>query len=202
MTEARSSESRLRILRAAAAIAAESGYEATTISKITKRSGLPVSSVYWFFKDKDELLAEVVRHSFEQWLADQPTWDPLPPNVSVTDGLRAILSQSVRTLADAPDFLRIGHMLTLEARDREAAGRRVFLEIREDVERTITDWFAGELKARVVEQRPGLPQQLARIVIASTDGLFLAHQIDDVWDPDEFVSLIVDIVEAAISEAD
>lgn len=64
--------SRERILAAAAEIAAEAGYEGTTISKVTKRSGLPVSSVYWFFKDKDELLAEVVRHTFESWIAVQP----------------------------------------------------------------------------------------------------------------------------------
>jgi AcrR family transcriptional regulator len=37
--------SRRRIVDAAAQIAAEGGYEGTTISKVVKRSGLPVSSV-------------------------------------------------------------------------------------------------------------------------------------------------------------
>src|SRR3712207_7163102 len=49
--------------RAAAEIAAEHGYAGTTIARITERSGLPASSVYWFFEDKDDLLAAVDRKS-------------------------------------------------------------------------------------------------------------------------------------------
>ena len=93
--------SRLRILKAAAQIAAERGYEGTTISRICERSGLPVSSVYWFYKDKDELLAEVVAHSFTEWLADQPAWHATP-DVPLGESLRLILTRSVRSLPDAP----------------------------------------------------------------------------------------------------
>lgn len=194
-------DSRERILEAAAAIAAEVGYEGTTISKITKRSGLPVSSVYWFFKDKDELLAEVVGHSFDVWLAGQPAWDPLPEGVPLTDGLAAVLAKAVRSLPDAPDFLRIGHLLTLEKRETEPAARRRFLEIRDAVEQRIAGWFTGELDPVLLASRPELPRQLAQLVIATTDGLFIAHQIHEVWDPDEFVCLIVDIVQAAVTAA-
>src|SRR6185312_12889685 len=44
--------SRERILKATAAVAAERGYDGTTISEITRRSGLSASSVYWHFTDK------------------------------------------------------------------------------------------------------------------------------------------------------
>lgn len=200
--EGRQSElSRRRILTAAAEIAAEVGYEGTTISKVTKRSGLPVSSVYWFFKDKDELLAEVVKDSYERWIVVQPVWSQPPEGASLAEALTAVLQRSVRRHTAAPEFLRIGQMLTLQTRSTESAARVLFLEIRDGVEQTITQWFRAGLPADVVERRPDLPRELAQLVIAANDGLFLAQQIDDFTDPDEFVTLIVDIVEAAIAGA-
>ncbi len=189
--------SRERILAAAAEIAAESGYEGTTISKVTKRSGLPVSSVYWFFTDKDALLAEVVRHSYGRWAAGQPVWADLPAGTPFLDGLTAILQRSMRALAAAPDFLRIGHMLTLQNRTTESAARTLFLQIRDGVELTITDWFAANLPPDADRHRPDLPRELAQVVLAANEGLFLAQQIDDFWDADEFVTVVVDIVRAA-----
>jgi AcrR family transcriptional regulator len=193
--------SRVRILRAAAEIAAESGYEATTISKVTKRSGLPVSSVYWFFRDKDQLIAEVVRHSFDEWLARQPPWETVgtEDRRPLGEQLRAILARSVRSLPDAPDFLRIGHLLVLESRVVEPAAREIFLEVRDGVEASIADWFRARLDAEFVSRREELPRDLARIVIAATDGLFLSHQMAEDWDPDDFVTLVVAVVEAAVA---
>jgi AcrR family transcriptional regulator len=193
--------SRERILAAAAAIAAESGYEGTTISKVTRRSGLPVSSVYWFFKDKDELVAEVVRHSFEEWIAGQPDWAPVSSGGSLPDGLRAVLDHSVRSLTLAPDFLRIGQMLTLENRETEPAARARYVQIRATVEERITAWFAAGLDAQLQTRRPHLARTLARFLIASTDGYFLATQIDEPWEPAELVDLLVGTVEAALAEA-
>ncbi len=91
-------------------------------------------------------------------------------------------------------------MLTLQTRSTESAARTLFLQIRDRVEETIADWFAAALPADVVARSPELPRQLARVVIAANDGLFLAQQIDDVCDPDEFAAIIVDIVMAAIDE--
>lgn len=195
--------SRDRILKAAAEIASECGYEGTTISRVTKRSGLPASSVYWFFRDKDHLMAEVVRHSFEQWIAAQPRWERDPRDERpLAEGLRAILSRSVRTLRDAPDFLRIGHMLLLESREVEAEARRYFLATRDAVSNTIAAWFTSHFGTELQARRPELAMDLARIVVAATDGLFLAHQInDDDWDPDDFVTVVVTIVEQAVAAA-
>lgn len=190
--------SRLRILRAAAEIAAECGYEATTISKITKRSGLPVSSVYWFFRDKDHLMAEVVNHSFQEWITTQPRWDQPDPKRSVGESLRAILSRSTVSLSQAPDFLRIGHMLLLESRKVEPAGRELFMQMRHGVEENIATWFAAQLNPSARTRRPKLCTDLARIVIAATDGLFLAHQIDQVGAPEDFVDMVVTIVETEL----
>ncbi|MEV0666482.1 TetR/AcrR family transcriptional regulator [Actinomadura luteofluorescens] len=194
--------SRVRILKAAAEIAAEYGYEGTTISKVTKRSGLPASSVYWFFQDKDHLLAEVVRHSFEQWIAAEPRWERDPRDErSLGEGLRDILARSTRGLPGAPDFLRIGHMLLLESREVEPEARRYFLATRDAVASSIAAWFTSQFSTELRARRPELAMDLARIVLASTDGLFLAHQIDAAGDPDDFIAIIVAIVEQAVADA-
>ena len=61
--------SRERILDAATEIAAERGYEGTSIALVSKKCGLPASSIYWHFKDKDDLIAAVIERSFAHWLA-------------------------------------------------------------------------------------------------------------------------------------
>jgi AcrR family transcriptional regulator len=193
--------SRLRILKAAAEVAAERGYEGTTISRICERSGLPVSSVYWFYKDKDELLAEVVAHSFTEWIGDQPTWDPAPAGTPIAESLRVILNRSVRSLPSTPEFLRTGHMLALEHRETEPAGRVLFLKVRERVRADLGNWFQQSLDPALTSRNPSLPDHLAMLIIILTDGLFLAHQIADIWAPDAFVDLIIVTVEEAIAVA-
>ncbi len=61
--------SRERILDAATEIAAERGYEGTSIGLVSKKCGLPASSIYWHFKDKDDLIAAVIERSFGEWLS-------------------------------------------------------------------------------------------------------------------------------------
>ena len=60
--------SRTRILDAATEIASERGYEGTSIGAVSTKCGLPASSIYWHFKDKDDLLAAVIERSFGTWL--------------------------------------------------------------------------------------------------------------------------------------
>ena len=55
-------------LDAATEIAAERGYEGTSIGAVSAKCGLPASSIYWHFKDKDDLIAAVIERSFANWL--------------------------------------------------------------------------------------------------------------------------------------
>ncbi|MGA9612430.1 MAG: TetR/AcrR family transcriptional regulator, partial [Mycobacterium sp.] len=68
-TRANGEQSRQRILDAANEVATERGYEGTTISLVSKQSGLPPTSIYWHFADKDDLIAAVIERSFQRWLA-------------------------------------------------------------------------------------------------------------------------------------
>jgi AcrR family transcriptional regulator len=76
--------SRRTILDATLRIAGERGYVGTTLAQVTKASGLPASSVYWHFRNKDELLADALEHGFRMWDDATPPWsrfDPARPRV-------------------------------------------------------------------------------------------------------------------------
>ena len=45
------------------------GYSGTSIAAVSKASGLPPSSIYWHFTDKDDLLAAVIERSYGAWVA-------------------------------------------------------------------------------------------------------------------------------------
>ncbi len=65
-------QSRQLILETTLAIAAERGYDGTSIGLVTERTGLPASSIYWHFGSKDELLAEALEFSYRRWRASVP----------------------------------------------------------------------------------------------------------------------------------
>lgn len=169
-------ESRQRILDAAVEIAGERGYEGTSIAAVSSKCGLPASSIYWHFKDKDDLIAAVIERSFGTWLAavELPAEEAGTPLERVT----TMAGNVAKSLIDAPDFLRLGLMLALERRPAEPRGRTVFLQVRDTARAKI----AETVQALV----PGLDEESVRTLttyaVAGGDGLFVQREIngDDV----------------------
>jgi AcrR family transcriptional regulator len=175
-TRAPGEESRQRILDAAAQIAGERGYEGTSIARVSERSGLPASSIYWHFEDKDHLIAAVIERSFHRWLEGMRASVPPARGTSREEQFAAAVRNTAKALADAPHFLRLGLMLALERRPEEATARTMFLQVREQAHRGIATsyqaYFAGELDARAI-------RSLATLTMAAADGLFIAHEVDE-----------------------
>lgn len=165
-------ESRRKILDAAAEIAGERGYEGTSIAQVSARCGLPASSIYWHFKDKDELIAAVIERSFHRWL--EAFTLPGPDESGRPEDRVTRLAVGVgKALLDTPDFLRLGLMLTLERRPEEPSARRMFLQVREVAYRRVVE---------VVEEvAPALDSDSARLLatyaMAAADGFFIAKEI-------------------------
>lgn len=90
--------SRTRILDAATEIASERGYEGTSIGLVSTKCGLPASSIYWHFKDKDDLLAAVIERSFAQWLS---AWE-MPVDGTPRERLIGLAQQVAKALLDSP----------------------------------------------------------------------------------------------------
>ena len=118
--------SRTRILDAATEIASERGYEGTSIALVSTKCGLPASSIYWHFKDKDDLIAAVIERSFAQWLS---AWQ-MPDEGTPRERFVGLAMQVAKALLDSPDFLRLGLMLALERRPVEPRARAMFIAVR------------------------------------------------------------------------
>ncbi|OBF50879.1 TetR family transcriptional regulator [Mycobacterium sp. 852002-53434_SCH5985345] len=161
--------SRSRILDAATEIASERGYEGTSIGLVSAKCGLPASSIYWHFKDKDDLIAAVIEHSFAQWLS---AWQ-MPAEGTARERLVSMVMQIAKALLDSPDFLRLGLMLALERRPVEPRARAMFLAVRAQAFKTLTlairDVVPGLTDAQV--------HQLATYALAGGDGLFVAKEL-------------------------
>ncbi|MBB3754112.1 AcrR family transcriptional regulator [Mycolicibacterium sp. BK634] len=161
--------SRARILDAATEIAAERGYEGTSIGAVSTKCGLPASSIYWHFKDKDDLIAAVIERSFNNWLK---VWQ-LPEDLVAIDRLVEVAAGTAKAIMDSPDFLRLGLMLALERRPVEPRARAMFVQVREQafgaLTRSLNDLAVGLTEAQV--------HQLATYAIAGADGLFIAKEV-------------------------
>lgn len=161
--------SRERILDAATEIAAERGYEGTSIALVSAKCGLPASSIYWHFKNKDDLIAAVIERSFAGWLN---AWQ-LPDEGNPRDRLVGMAMQIAKALLDSPDFIRLGLMLALERRPVEPRARAMFIQARAEA--------YYELATTVRGLTPGLTDaqidQLITYAIAGADGLFIAKEI-------------------------
>ncbi|TDZ45945.1 TetR/AcrR family transcriptional regulator [Mycobacteroides franklinii] len=161
--------SRGRILDAATEIAAERGYEGTSISAVSAKCGLPASSIYWHFKDKDALLAAVIERSFTTWLSG---WE-LPAEGSPIDRAESLAAQTAKAVLDSPDFLRLGLMLALERRPVEPQARARFLQVRAEAQRL----FGEGLLSMVPGLSQGQVHELTTYALAGSDGLFIAKEI-------------------------
>ncbi|MEU6676663.1 TetR/AcrR family transcriptional regulator [Streptomyces sp. NPDC046925] len=165
-------ESRQRILDATVEIAGERGYEGTSIAAVSAKCGLPASSIYWHFKDKDDLIAAVIERSFDTWLTalvlpGEDTGTPLQRVV-------AMAGTVAKSLVDAPDFLRLGLMLALERRPTEPRGRTVFLQVRE----TARTKIAETARTLFPDLDEAALENLATYAIAGADGLFVQREIN------------------------
>jgi AcrR family transcriptional regulator len=181
-------ESRSRILDAATEVAGERGYDGTSIALVSERSGLPASSIYWHFEDKDHLIAAVIERSFNRWLEGMGAWVPKTRGASRHELLAASSARAAKALTEAPEFLRLGLMLALERRPKEATARNLFLQVREQafnkVVASYAAFFGGELDAVGV-------RSLATLAMAATDGLFIAREVSgDSIDFDEQFDLL------------
>jgi AcrR family transcriptional regulator len=161
--------SRVRILDAATEIAAERGYEGTSIGAVSAKCGLPASSIYWHFKDKDDLIAAVIERSFANWLT---VWQ-LPEDLVARDRLIEVALGTAKAVLDSPDFLRLGLMLALERRPVEPKARAMYIQVREQAFAALATSIRDLGLALSEEQ----VRHLSTYAIAGADGLFIAKEI-------------------------
>jgi AcrR family transcriptional regulator len=90
---------REQILAAAADEFATRGYSAASLNRIIEEAGISKGSLYYYFDDKTDLLATVVRTAFERMLGEAAGFDPeLLTAEDYWEALREIGLQSLELL--------------------------------------------------------------------------------------------------------
>jgi AcrR family transcriptional regulator len=100
---------------------------------------LPASSIYWHFKDKDDLIAAVIERSFASWLS---AWQ-VPAEGDAHDRVVGMAMRIAKALLDSPDFVRLGRMLALERRPVEPRARAMFIQARAQAYHELTNTLRG-----------------------------------------------------------
>ncbi|WEV77409.1 helix-turn-helix domain containing protein [Janibacter cremeus] len=169
-------ESRVAILRATLEIAASSGYDGTTVAKVVEQTGLPASSIYWHFGNKDKLLAATLEYSYRQWRPTAPTWVRRDEPEDLRERLEQRFQRAAQSLIETPQFWQLGLLLTLQKRVKEPEARTRYLEVRRDTEDAMTQWWTEVLLPEAFdddEDRVAAARTMARTHMVLMDGLFV-----------------------------
>ncbi|MEU9575837.1 TetR/AcrR family transcriptional regulator [Streptomyces chilikensis] len=173
--QARSDRSREQILRAALDLALEHGYQGTTMAAVSTRSGLPVGSVYWHFKGKEQLFVALLEHCYEVWLEIH----------SGPEGVRRKLSRGITGLSGAdPEhhtkeeaLLKAAAVWALSRRlgglDEDSEVRAAYLRMRAEMFKVDVERITESVPADVTERFPDMPTKLTVLSLAFTDGFYV-----------------------------
>jgi AcrR family transcriptional regulator len=157
------------ILRAACTCLSERGYAATTISEIAAEAGVSRGLLHYYFKSKEELLAEAVRVNGEASL--RLIKEIFAQSQSVSD-LASGLTHILRSMITGdPTFLNLGLECWAVSRESQAIAdelRHLYDQARGEFQRGLGD----AVERGVID--PGIPLNgLAALLVGVTDGLAL-----------------------------
>jgi AcrR family transcriptional regulator len=153
-------EKRAELISAARDLFVQDGYDPTPMNRIAQKAGVTPNTIYWYFKDKDELLLAVLDALLQE---DMAAYDPV----------------SQWPLAD--------QMVWLVGRLRQTSTLMATVHSRIRVSPALNEWhdrFHALVEALLLAQLPGpLPPASRdaeiRIICFAIEGL-VSHQIDPV----------------------
>jgi AcrR family transcriptional regulator len=169
--------SRERILDAAEQLLTEGGYAGTGIAAISRASGLPASSIYWFFQGKQDLAAAVVERAADRWHEELAlaVEAPRPP----AEQMGAFLSAGVDLMAgETPLFLRLYLLLALECSDRDPDLLERLRVTRERSRLLFGEALKSLVAEAVSDDADSLAEELSHLFMALAQGAVIGHHLD------------------------
>lgn len=158
------------------------GYAGTSLDLIAKEANTSKSSIFWHFENKEDLLFTVVDRAMTEWEVEagsQILAEPDPPRQleKLIDLYRALATKR-------PDTLRLLLGLLLETADvnEKVKGRfqKMYRGYRTSIQIVLDEGIqSGHFTRRIP------PEQLAAMVLALFDGLFIQWFLDPASVPDD-----------------
>ncbi|MBA2951341.1 TetR/AcrR family transcriptional regulator [Streptomyces himalayensis] len=180
---------RAEIVRAARDSFAEHGYVKASLRDIAERAGITHAGLLHHFRNKDELLAEVLAER------DSEEWQQGVAQVDSLDQLAPYLGELIRHHQKAPELMRLWIELAAAASRPDHPAHTYFAERYERGRRQFAEGFHD--KAARGTLREGLsPESAAVLFHAVLNGLQLQWVLDqdlDIIGPvNDFVRLLLD----------
>ncbi|PQZ94606.1 hypothetical protein CQ018_04425 [Arthrobacter sp. MYb227] len=187
--------SREIFVRATKDVIMELGYDGVTIARVCEKAGLPASSLYWFFKDKDELIATVIEEACQGWASTRKLSHLRP-----ADGDWSVLNRNyiLAALDGSPGggVLALGLLLLLQRSDHVYAGRQELELVMQDAFEVTVLWFR-EMFSPISEEhmRSDLARYFTECFFRLLESSLLNKQVEDrVWDP----AMLADLISTAL----
>lgn len=179
-------QTRERLLRAAADVFAERGYDGTRVAEIASAAGVSNGAMYAHFASKADLLVDALRTHGRQMLADLFAADP---NRSITD-LLLVIGRGLVRRRDPCGYLIIEALVA--ARRDEAVARQMHDYVGERA-----DWLADLMRTAQAgdELDPALsPDALAHFCLLLAMGSALVTPDLHAVDKQEWAALLSRVV--------
>ncbi|WP_329602734.1 TetR/AcrR family transcriptional regulator [Actinomadura soli] len=167
------------MLDAASRIMAERGYAATSLSVLSRESGLPKSAVYHHFHSKAGLLSAVMaRGAYEFFAAMRAAQADGPDGTTPRERLTWFLRRTGEVFMARPDFLRLHLLLVISAEAAEAEVDAIIEQVRRDGRAHMNAMIAASFAPAGEEIAQAVADELDYFGIAGFDGAFVALQAE------------------------
>lgn len=140
-TKEEAEQTKAAIMESALELFYEKGFARTTFDEIAKRINLTKGAVYWHFRNKPDLLAELMRQKFTE--KKNQTWPTAPEMTNLAD-VRENFYQAALTIENDPNFCKFLFFVIFQMEWSEIITTRIRQQIHE-----ITDYPWFELKERL-----------------------------------------------------
>lgn len=177
-TKEKRAKSRRLLVETALSLFSENGYEATSIRRIAAGAGVSLGLMYNYFSSKEELLLEIFRLGNEDIQASFA-------NKSKPQGASAIkqhILQTVALLKEKRHFWRLLHSLRFQ--------KGVLAPVAQAVQEQIA-YVEAQLKVNLQEAGIPYPDQEAKLLFASIDGMAMHYLLQDTYPIDEVANLLI-----------
>ncbi|MFD0901814.1 TetR/AcrR family transcriptional regulator [Actinomadura sediminis] len=197
----RGRRSRDEILDVASRIMAERGYAATSLSVLSKETGLPKSAVYHHFRSKAGLLSAVMaRGAYEFFAAMREAQADGPVGDAPRERLTWCLQRTGEVFLARPEFLRLHLLLVMSAEAAEAKVEAIIEEVRRDGRAHMNRMIAASFAPEGPEIAQAVADELDYFAIAGFDGAFVALQAEPGRGLADQMTLLAEAI-AALGEA-
>lgn len=190
-------ESRQRIMQAAFEAFGESGYSETSMDDIVKRSGLSKGTLYWHFKNKQELFLATIAMVMKEW--DEQLVLLADAEGSAEDRIRTFFSQAGATYGTNKNL--IGLMV-------DAFFQSYQIEEAKTVIQDIYTQFVSHI-GRIIQQgiddgefRAVDPHLVAVSLLAGGDGVSIYALFEPGWDMPKALNTLTDLILRGLRKAE